>query len=299
MGTGCSIRCRRCCSCCCCSDCCNETPNDPTPKTTSDDENESTEKFAEPMIIDENEEIKTVPLIGQSMPMKRVKKAGYTKIDLSKLIDGYQFESIVSLEEALEFFIDKIDQLSDQIKEAKTKCHYPSDHGLTRDESAAIYIYSITGENSIYEQLEKAWESEDRNQLIPWFKYLKLLTNALNKLPNVTTEIWQGISFNEDEDKLLRIDSLQLYTCMGIYSPSKEEVVEHLDKMSILKKILIGYNSVDGKDVSSFTKDHRSGILVLPGIKINKMKEIGVDSNGLLTVHHYKKLIGEYHNRSN
>ena len=60
-----------------------------------------------------------------------------------KLIDGYEDEPLVSLEEALKPFDGKIDQLSYYIKEAKTKCHYPSEHSLTHDESAAIYIYTM------------------------------------------------------------------------------------------------------------------------------------------------------------
>jgi hypothetical protein len=223
--------------------------------------------------------------------MERFNKAGFSKKNPLKLIEGYQDEPIASLEEALEPFIDIIDQLSDQIKEAKTNCHYPPDHDLTRDESAAIYLYSMRNTNSVYVHLEDAWASWDRSQMKPWFKYLNLLKSALDKLPNIETEIWQGIPFNEDLENTLRTDPLELYTCMGSCLQSKKEIKHHLNNMPISEVIFVRYGLVDGKDVTAYTKDSIKGISMMwPGMKLNKAKNVKIDSHGSFNLYLVKML---------
>lgn len=59
-----------------------------------------------------------------------------------------------------------ISRLSDSIKEAKQKCHFPSRHGLTIDQSAAIYIYSMEwDEERLYRLLNQALTSQNRQPL--------------------------------------------------------------------------------------------------------------------------------------
>ncbi|CAF4044214.1 unnamed protein product [Rotaria sp. Silwood1] len=55
---------------------------------------------------------------------------------------GYRSEKPVQIEKALEPIEPQIDELPYYIKIAKRNCHYPSEHGLTRDQAAAVYIYT-------------------------------------------------------------------------------------------------------------------------------------------------------------
>ncbi|CAM4928333.1 unnamed protein product [Rotaria socialis] len=85
---------------------------------------------------------------------------------------GYLSHPLLPLEKALEPIASQINQLSRYKKIAINECHFPSEHGLTRDESAAVYLSSLK----------------------PWFGYLKLFDTAIQKLPTVRKNLWRGVS---------------------------------------------------------------------------------------------------------
>jgi hypothetical protein len=125
----------------------------------------------------------------------------FADIDLSfkKLspVYGYHSQKLVPLEKALESIQPEIDELPRYIKVAKRYCHYPSEHGLTHDESASIYIYTMEwGDDTLYRVLNKALRSKNRQALKIWFSYLKLFDTALEKLPTVKEVIWRGVSID-------------------------------------------------------------------------------------------------------
>jgi len=190
-----------------------------------------------------------------------------------KLIEGYQDEPLVSLEEALQTFDDEIDQLSHYIKEAKEKFPYPSKHNLSSDESAAIYIYTNKwGHGCLYDRLQEAWESEDRSELKPWFKYLRLFKSAFDKLPDAKTEIWQGKSFDKTLTEQLSSKSPLLFTSMGLCSSSEKEVKEYLEKDGVKQMLIVAYKNVDGKLMTDYTAGNSNQVLVFPGIKLGVSK---------------------------
>ena len=244
-------------------------------------------------------EDKPLPIVPKPSPVKWYHKVGISTSDPLLLIRGYEEEPVVSLEEALKPFDGKIEYLAAQINQAKTTCHYPSEHGLTHDESAAIYLNSMQGDNkSVYEHLEEAWEEarkpNDRSHMVPWFRYLKLLRSALNKLPDVEGEVWQGTANDSDLEKKLRSDSLQFYTGAGFCSTSQDEVKDDLKGNSESRKILAGYKSADVKDVAKYTEGNKKDFIQWPGMKLNKSKIIEVDEDGTLTFH-FKGQASEYH----
>ncbi|CAM4756323.1 unnamed protein product [Rotaria magnacalcarata] len=114
-----------------------------------------------------------------------------------KPIAGYWAYDLVSLEESLEGFLPKINELKRTIKEAKKYCTQPSPHNLTRDESAALFLYTMeAGDHSFYRLLNQVLRKENRNEVIPWFSYLKLFDTALRKLPKVKGNIWRAVAGN-------------------------------------------------------------------------------------------------------
>lgn len=64
--------------------------------------------------------------------------------------------------------------------------------GLTRDEAAAINIY--TQESPVYKVLNSMLLTGDRGPLKQWFPYLKLLLTALHKLPSSPGTYYRGVS---------------------------------------------------------------------------------------------------------
>ncbi|CAF1113674.1 unnamed protein product [Adineta ricciae] len=93
---------------------------------------------------------------------------------------GYRNAKSVLLEDALEPFQSRIDQLMSYVTTAKERRHFPSEHDLTHDESASIYIYTMEWEETTLDKLSsvrgvvscgvsndtgKNWS---RNQKITW-----------------------------------------------------------------------------------------------------------------------------------
>lgn len=64
--------------------------------------------------------------------------------------------------------------------------------GLTRDEAAAINIY--TQESPVYKKLNKMLLAGDREPLQQWFPFLKLFLGALHKLPSCPGTYFRGVS---------------------------------------------------------------------------------------------------------
>src|SRR5579871_5154544 len=85
-------------------------------------------------------------------------------------LGAYWQHSLLPLEQALEPVMSRFDQLDRSINEAKKHCCYPSKHQLTREESAALFLYTMEGgDNSFYHILNEALRSENRRALRPWF----------------------------------------------------------------------------------------------------------------------------------
>ncbi|CAF1101953.1 unnamed protein product [Didymodactylos carnosus] len=110
-------------------------------------------------------------------------------------IEGYQDMPLMSLEEAIKPLEILIPKLSAKVWVAKENCQNPTD-GLNCEESSAIQLYTFEWypmTRSFYYILNRTLRSEDRQQLIPWFAYLKLFLSALFKLPSVRGTIWRGV----------------------------------------------------------------------------------------------------------
>ncbi|CAF3674116.1 unnamed protein product [Rotaria sp. Silwood1] len=229
---------------------------------------------------------KSPPAMRNDSVMQRFLKPSISGNNPLKLIDGYLNEPLASLEEALQPFNGQIDQLSYYIKEAKTKCHFPSEHNLTRDESAAIYIYTMKWSNKcLYDHLQEAWNSQDRSRMKPWYKYLRLFKSAFDKLPNAKKEIWQGTPFDESIIEKLSSKSPTLYTSMGLCLQSSNEIQDYLEKNGITKIILIGYESANGKLIGAYSANPWNEVLLFPGMKLGVASYHLINANDSLTLH--------------
>ena len=187
-------------------------------------------------------------------------------------VHEYENNAAVSLREALAPIQHEIEDLDKYISSALTLCHHPSSEGLTRDESAAIYIYTMDcGSNSLYCFLNDALRNQDRRVLTPWNGYLKLFNNALDKLPSVAMSVWRGV--NADISKNYRKDTE--VTWWAISSCSKSlKVIEKFIKPASKSTVLM----IEGKNVKEISKysylpDEEEVILRL-GTKLRVMSDI-------------------------
>ena len=190
-------------------------------------------------------------------------------------IGAYFMENLVSLEESLKHLKSSMQELDRYIATAKQHCHLPCSYNLTKDESAAIYLYSMeAGDYSIYRMLNQALRAEDRKLLVPWFPYLKLIDTALNKLPNMEATIWRGIQI----DVLPKMTQGQRIKWWGISSCSLDMNI--IKSFLGPKSIVFMIEALYAKDVSAYTSFKKEKeFLLLPGTQLIVIDELTMSND--------------------
>ena len=191
----------------------------------------------------------------------------FSDIDLNKkkLPPNYAYRdrSLLSLEHTVEPIISHIDQLRKHIMKALGKCHFPSEYGLTREESAAVYLYTMEwGDQSLYRLLNKDLRSKDTSVSIPWFNYLKLFENALQKLPKVKKCIWRGM--DDSDDKHFTKGSEIIWRSVRSCSTTLNIIKDFLGKDTNATLFMV--EAVNGRNLIGYTKyPGENEVLLGPG----------------------------------
>jgi hypothetical protein len=210
----------------------------------------------------------------------------FTDIDLENknlpAICGYWSVKLVSLEQALQPIEPLIEELGRSIKAAKKHCRFPSEHGLTHDESAAVYLYTMEGgENSFYLILNQALRSENRPALRPWFAFLKLFDRALNKLPTVKGNLWRGTSGSVNGN--FRKDQELTWWSISSCSTSLTVIKNFLG--SETNSTIFMIEAVNGKDATGYTNfPTENEVLLGLGTQLH-VKDDALNLGGLNIVH--------------
>ena len=120
-----------------------------------------------------------------------------TETDLGPII-GYANEPLLPLFKACAPLADIIQNITFYAQAALNETPEQPPDGLTIDESAAIRLYTMQWDRSyrsLYSMLNHTLKNSNREQLQPYFKYLKLFLTALAKLPCVPSlTIWRGVT---------------------------------------------------------------------------------------------------------
>ncbi|UJR32704.1 hypothetical protein I4U23_020163 [Adineta vaga] len=165
---------------------------------------------------------------------------------------------------ALEPLLFKVDQLYYYMKLAEIKRNYSSRHNLTDDESAALYLYtSEWGPQSLNYLLNHAITSNDFQTIEPWFGFLKLLNNALEKLPSVKIQIWRAIRI--DVFAQLRRNEIITWWNISSCSFSNDFIRSLLNNHLVLCSIQV----LNGKSVRDFTPNtNEDEVLLTAGTRL-------------------------------
>ena len=110
-------------------------------------------------------------------------------------IQGYEQLPVVSLEEAVKPLRSLVVDIEQMVWIVKANCVQPKD-GLSVDESASLMLYTMKWqpeEKSFYVALNSALRVARREALQPWFPYLRLMINALGKLPSIDGCFYRSI----------------------------------------------------------------------------------------------------------
>lgn len=211
--------------------------------------------------------------------------ARYANIDIAEKnlppIFGIRDLPLVSLEEATEPLELKVLGLKEQVKYAKKNCHFPSEHGLTKDESAAVYLYTIEATiANFYEVLNKNLRQRDRSTVRPWLNYLKLFFTAVEKLPLVKGNLWRGVrvdvskSFNRDEE----------FTWWSISSCSLH--ISVISQFLTHSGTLFMIEALNGRNISGYSSvSSENEVILLPGTELHVVDNSLDHSSGLHIIH--------------
>ncbi|CAF3250236.1 unnamed protein product, partial [Rotaria sp. Silwood2] len=134
------------------------------------------------------------------------------------------------------------------------------EHGLTKDQSAAVYIYTMEwGNTTLYRILNKALRSENRQELKIWFSYLKLFDTALDKLPTVKEVVWRGVPL--DIGKSFTKNQIVTWWTINSCSSSVNVIKNFLgnDKNSTLFLI----ETIKGIKISGYTEYENEDEIIL------------------------------------
>ncbi|CAF1261511.1 unnamed protein product [Rotaria sordida] len=196
---------------------------------------------------------------------------------------GYRSEKLVPIEKALEPIEPQIDELPYYIKIAKRNCHYPSEHELTLDQAAAVYIYTMEwGDTTLYRVLNRALRSENRQEVKVWFPYLKLFDTALDKLTTVKEAVWRGVPL--DIGKNFTKNQIVTWWSVNSCSSSVNVIKGFLDNKKSSTLFMI--EAVNGKKVSGYTEfETEDEVILRMGSQFRVKSDPLEQSNGSYLVH--------------
>jgi hypothetical protein len=112
-------------------------------------------------------------------------------------LEGYEKRPLVSLKEAVSPIQTPIHNVAAMVWTAERNAADSSD-GLTPDGSASIHLYTMEwpqDHDNFHTSLNQKLRSEKRNELIPWYSYLKFFLTTLYKLPPIKKNCIEEILF--------------------------------------------------------------------------------------------------------
>jgi hypothetical protein len=185
-------------------------------------------------------------------------------------IPDYESTPLVSLNETvvpLQLIITDIERM---IQTVTAMGNEPED-GLTRDESNSIRLYTLEWqprENSVFYILNKALRSENRQQLTPWFLFLRLILTALSHLISTPLTIYRGVNI----DLSAKYPTGANIVWWGFSSCMKKNNL--LEKRLFLnktgKRTLFVINCYSGKGIQQHSMyESESEVLLPPGCQFN------------------------------
>jgi len=170
-------------------------------------------------------------------------------------------------------------------------CEHPAD-GLTRDESAAIRLYTIEwcdGHRSLYSLLNETLRKSDREKLQPWLKYLKLLVTGLVKIPCAPAQtVWRGIKMNISE-KFVKGNQVTWWAFSS--TTTSLALLENEIYLGVKgERTIFSIETINGRNVSAHSQyDNENEILLLPGTQMEVQSTLN-PGTGLHIIHLKQKI---------
>ncbi|CAF3989888.1 unnamed protein product [Rotaria sp. Silwood2] len=150
-----------------------------------------------------------------------------------------------------------VEDLLNKVTYSLEICKNPKD-GLTQDQSAALYLYSL--QTSFYTKFNGALRDEDRTKLIPFYDYYRLFMSALNKLPSIQDNVWRGVTANLNDQ--YRPGTIHIWHAASSCSDQVQVTDAFLDKKK--HRTLFNIKCYNGKTIKNHSRYPNESETILP-----------------------------------
>lgn len=165
----------------------------------------------------------------------------------------------------------------------------PDPHGLTCDEIAAIYLYTL---EFIYAVLNRALRSVNRKQCKPYFPYLRLLLNGLEKLPAYAGTVYRGVKL--DLSEVYRVGEETHFWAFSSATQDGAVLEDESFLGSVGDRSLLCIDQMSGRDVSRYSAyQSEKEMLLLPGYKYRIMNCTALPGSSGFRLYNLKQMPGQ------
>ncbi|CAF4914368.1 unnamed protein product, partial [Rotaria sp. Silwood1] len=209
-------------------------------------------------------------------------------------IIGYAAEPILPLPLACAPLFDILYNLVFYVQLALDETPENPPNGLTVHESAAIRLYTLeweTPHKSLYSMLNYTLKSSNREELRPYFKYMKLFLTALVKIPcEPITTVWRGVK--KDLSAELQPGTPLTWWSFSSCTKSLTVLENNMYLGTVGERTLFSVEAINGRIISDHshfaTEDE---VLLLPGTHMVVVSHLVPSPN--LYIIHLKQVIPE------
>ncbi|MFC9392254.1 macro domain-containing protein [Streptomyces sp. NPDC057027] len=173
--------------------------------------------------------------------------------------------------------LDRYVERSSRFAETKV-AEAGAEGGLSADAISALYLY--TCESAFYREINAVLRSPDRERLVPYLPYLRLLFSAVAELPVRTEPLWRGVALDLRSQYPLG----RTVTWWGVSSCTSEPGVARSFLGSRGRRTLFEVTparAVGIRRFSAFTGEEE--YILTPGTQL-KVTEVTTERGGLCTV---------------
>jgi hypothetical protein len=170
------------------------------------------------------------------------------------------------------------------VKLAKKHCTHPDQHNLSKDEAAALYLYTMemSEDSCVYRILNHTLRLEDRTKVRPWFGYLRLLDSAVSKLPKCKSIVWRGV--NQDITALFKKGQKKTWWSVTSCSRSVDVISAFLGDSP--QSTLFNIECSSGKVIAGYTSfPSEDEIILMPGTMFEVVADPLHHKGGLNIIH--------------
>jgi hypothetical protein len=165
---------------------------------------------------------------------------------------------------------------------------------LTVDESAAIRLYSIEWEGphrSLYSMLNYTLQSNNREELRPYFRYMKLFVTALAKVPcNPPATVWRGVT--KDLSEQFPPETPVTWWAFTSCTTNLTVLENNMYLGNAGSRTLFSVEAINGRSVRAHSHfDTEDEILLLPGTHMIVQSQVSPAPD--LHIVHLKQVIPE------